>query len=302
MSDDNSQKLEDFLSVLINDPGALEPSDSRYVPNLHGSNAEDVISTLARACRLKAGSGVFYFTGQRGTGKSTELNRLGVELSGGAIKPFVVDALDVLSEDHLIEVEDLLLMVAVSFAEKVYRETGENTLAPGGVFARFTKFLETEINFKDVKLYGITAEFKKAQKTISQRIRDYQIDRRESFANQCREFVTQLAEFVKQRLRRDKVVLIVDSLERLRGDGPRAAEMFDHVTRVLGGDDSKLRFPEVIVVYSVPGADAANDCRRRRKLARTARPVGFSQQGRRHRTGARTARRGARCLQGKPGA
>ena len=245
-------KLDAFYSVLINDPGALAPDDPRYVHHLHGSNAEDIISTLARACRVKVGSGVFYFTGQRGTGKSTELKRLSVEISDGRTKAFVVDALDFLSEDHLIEVEDLLLMVAVSFAEKVFNETGENAIASSGVFTRFAQFLQSEVALKDVKIYGITAEFKKAQKTISQRIRDYQIDRRESFANQCRSFVTELAEFVKQRLRCDKVVLVVDSLERLRGDGPRANEMFDHVVRVLGGDTGKLSFPEVIVIYSVP--------------------------------------------------
>ena len=54
------------------------PDNPFYVFGLHGADEEDVITALMDdiLARGATGSHLFYFTGQRGTGKSTELRRL----------------------------------------------------------------------------------------------------------------------------------------------------------------------------------------------------------------------------------
>src|SRR5258706_8457456 len=92
--------LDDFGKVLANSPGPIDPDHRFYVQHLHGPDSEDVILQLKRACERIEGSARFYFTGLRGTGKSTELKRLSRLLNGSGSKAFVVDALDYISDHH----------------------------------------------------------------------------------------------------------------------------------------------------------------------------------------------------------
>ena len=54
----------------------LEPDDPAYVPGVHVEESGDPINDLARQIAWDQGGGTYLFTGQRGTGKSTELRRL----------------------------------------------------------------------------------------------------------------------------------------------------------------------------------------------------------------------------------
>lgn len=249
------QGLDDFSSVLANDRGALEPTDDWYVANLHGEGAEDVIASLARAIRRTQGSQLYYFSGQRGTGKSTELRRLAVTLNAEPkTRAYVVDVLDYISDSHPIETIDLLLITALAFADRLkdIGTFGEDFLKDDGVFSRFGKWLQTDVEITGVNIGGIKTDFKKQQQSVVKRIREFDLARQEKVMAECREFVRDMAQAVRDRWQADKVVLMIDSLERLRGIGDAAAEMFDRVVKVFDGDSDQLRLPEMQVIYSVP--------------------------------------------------
>ena len=245
--------LDAFASILANDPGPLEPAHPYYVPHLHGGDAEDVVLALLRTLKRTNGSALYYFSGQRGTGKSTELRRLGTLLNGEPnCRAYLVDALEYINDSHPIELIDLLLVSVLAFADRLKEDFGEDFLGES-VATRFSRWLQTEVDIASFSALGVKTEFKKQQQSLIQRIRDFDLARQERFIDECREFMRDLSQFVRQRERVQKVVLLVDSLERLRGIGIEAStEMFDRIVKVFDGGVDTLRFPELQVVYSVP--------------------------------------------------
>jgi hypothetical protein len=245
-------QLDAFAEILANDPGPLSPDSAYYVHHLHGSDSEDVVQALVRTLKRTRGSALYYFSGQRGTGKSTELKRLTVLMNGERnCRAFMVDALDYISESHPIELIDLLLVSVTAFADCLKAETGEDFLREG-VGQRFGKWLRTEVEISSFSVLGVKTDFKKQQQSLIQRIRGFDLARQDRFIEECREFMRDLSGFVRGRFGVEKVVLIVDSLERLRGIGAAASEMFDRVVKVFDGGVDALRLPELQVVYSVP--------------------------------------------------
>jgi hypothetical protein len=254
-ADPREQLLDDFSAVIANDPGALDPGSPYYVANLHGSGAEDVIGALARSIRRSTGSQLYYFSGQRGTGKSTELRRLVVELNGQAgVRAFLVDALEYLGENHPVKTVDLLLVIALAFADRLRQPDAlAEDLLRESVASRFGQWLQTDVEISGLTVGGVKADFKKRQQSILQHIRSFDLAREERVMADCREFIREMAATVRQRWGVDKVVLLVDSLERLRGIGDEAAhDMFARVVQVFDGDRGQLRLPEMQVVYAVP--------------------------------------------------
>ncbi|MGR6806461.1 hypothetical protein ACU6VI_09215 [Sphaerotilus natans] len=247
--------LDELATILQNDPGALDATDSRYVPGLHGTGAEDVVLTLARSIRRTTGSQLYYFSGQRGTGKSTELRRLAVELNGlPRTKAFVVDVLEYIGESHPIRTIDLLLVTALAFADRLSAGDAFGAdFRSESVASRFGQWLQSDVQITSLTLGGAKAEFKRLQQSILQHIRDFDLAREERTMAQCREYIREMAVAVRQRFQVDKVVLLVDSLERLRGVGDdAAADMFNRVVKLFDADRDHLRLPELQVVYAVP--------------------------------------------------
>ena len=257
MTDPREVLVEEFAGILENDPGALDPTDPRYVPDLHGQGVEDVVEALARSIRRASdtGSHVYYFSGQRGTGKSTELRRLMGQLNGQTgIRAFLVDVLDYISESHPITTLDLLLVMAVAFADRLGQADAVGTdLLQDSVVTRLTNWLQSEVNLTGVTVGSIKAEFNQRQRSILQHFQQLDSVRQDRIMEQCREFIRDLADIVRRRWQVDKVVLLVDSLERLRSVGDDAIKnMFDHVIGVFDTNRDQLRPGRVHVVYAVP--------------------------------------------------
>lgn len=247
--------VDEFSAVLVNDPGPLSPELPTYVPGLHGTGADDQTALLARQIRLSEGGHLYYFSGMRGTGKSTELRRLEIELNGrDDTRAYLVDALEFMGETHPIDTLDLLLVVAAAFAHRLSQDDalGEDLLQPDGPFKRFATWLQTEVGLDGIDLNGIKLTFQRQQQSIVERIRAHDRERQERVMAECQAFVEAMADAVRARLRRRKIVLIVDSLERLRSVTAGSSEMFDRVIKVFYGDEKRLRIPGVQMVFSVP--------------------------------------------------
>jgi hypothetical protein len=88
------------------------------------------------------GGGVCLFTGQRGTGKSTELKRLKKRLEDGGAVVFYADLSEFLLLTKEVEISDFLVSVAGAMSEQVLAAYGAS---PGNrsYWQRFTRFMET---------------------------------------------------------------------------------------------------------------------------------------------------------------
>lgn len=244
--------LRQFRAALVEADKALQPTDAFYVPNLHGSQEEDVITLLADdiLTRQVTGGHLFYFTGQRGTGKSTELRRLEVQLQGENAQVIRFDSLGFITETEKITVESLLLLVTAALAaeaETLYRQDFLNASA----WTRFAAWLQTEVEITGVTAGGLSVKLKEQQALVTEKIR--KLSSPLEWTKQIQAFASGIVEFIRTSSRRERVVVIVDSLERLRGvSGADQDDMFAHVVSTFAGDFDRLRVPGATVVYATP--------------------------------------------------
>ncbi len=248
----DKQQLRAFRAALVEVDSPISPTDPRYVPGLHGSDSEDVITALLEEIltRPTADSHLFYFTGQRGTGKSTELRRLEQLLLGESSQVIRFDSLDFITETEKVTVESVLLLVTAGLAAWADEHHREDFLK-AGAWTRFSKWLNTEIQLTEVSAQGLKLALKEQQASLAQKIRELSTPL--EWTKKVQNFAGDIVAFIRTRTRSDRVVVIVDSLERLRGiSGTDQDAMFHHVVTTFAGDFDRLRLPGASVVYSVP--------------------------------------------------
>src|ERR1700739_3502817 len=138
--------------------------EDKYVNNLHGAADRDPVQELADQIDLSDSAGAYLFTGNRGTGKTTELLRLSTILRQDDYdcEVFYVDMVEYLNLTQRIEITDFLISVLGAFSEKIAARFGENPGKPG-FFERVRSFLiNTNVEFTEVKLPAGPVEFKAA--------------------------------------------------------------------------------------------------------------------------------------------
>jgi hypothetical protein len=245
-------ELRRFRAALTETIESLTPDDPRYVPGLHGSAEEDVISALLEEIltRPEQSSQLFYFTGQRGTGKSTELRRLEQSLLAEATQVIRFDSLDFITETEKVSVESVLLLVTAglaAWADEFYKE--DFLAAPA--WTRFAAWLQSEVVISEVSAAGLKLQLKEQQLSVADKIRG--LSSPLEWTKKVQSFAGEIVDFIRQRSQRQRVAVIVDSLERLRGvAGADQDAMFQHVVTTFAGDFDRLRIPGASVVYSVP--------------------------------------------------
>lgn len=233
-------------------------TEKLYVSSLHGEADKDPVVELATQIDFSDSAGAYLFTGNRGTGKTTELLRLAKTLQDYDCEVFYADMSEYLTLTQRIEVTDFLISVLGAFSEKVAARIGEDPGKPG-FFERIWHFLQSEVEFKEVKLPAGPIEFKASlnqnpafKEELQRRTRGIV----EQLVKQAREFALEAANRVRvQRQDPDrKVVLIVDSIERLRGvgDSSDVREVFKSAETLFASHADKLRFTGLTVVYTVP--------------------------------------------------
>lgn len=248
----DKQQLRQFRAALAETDTALTPDDPRYVPGLHGTAEEDVVSALLEdiLTRPALGSHLFYFTGQRGTGKSTELRRLEIDLLGEQAQVIRFDSLDFITETEKVSVESILLLVTAGLAAWAAEDYKEDFLK-ADAWTRFSHWLKTDIQLDEVSASGLKLKLKEQQATVASKIR--QLSSPLEWTKTVQKFAGDIVEFIRERTQRERVVVIVDSLERLRGvSGQDQDEMFNQVVTTFAGDYDRLKITGASVVYSVP--------------------------------------------------
>lgn len=263
------QQIREFYNAIdVSREIEFEPSSSghglaaaAYVADLHKDGGFHPRKQLHHAIRNSASAERYFFTGMRGSGKSTELRRLKRDLEDESFVVFYVDMTEYLPLNSPVEIGDFLLVVVSALANCVYEDPRfAKDLARQGALERFVKFLQTEIHLDgidwtvDMVVQKLGFKFKvkqnpqfKAQlQTKSRGVLD-------GLVRESREFVDGLVAYIRDRTAPDtSVVLMVDSVERLNGVGEEAKKVFDSVENLFGSHRDKLRFTTLSVIYSVP--------------------------------------------------
>lgn len=234
----------------------LEPGDPVYIAQVNTRGGIDAVEEIATEIEWQEGGGVCLFTGQRGTGKSTELKRLKARLEELSSVVFYVDLSEYLLLTKEVEISDFLVSLAGSMSEQVQARYGS---APGNqsYWDRLRSFLQTKVEFEQigVKLPGL--DIKAALKNDPDFKRRVQEASRGHVAQLVQDAHGFLAEAVKHVRAKEgdpdrKVVLLVDSVERIRGVGSEAMAVYESVRNLFFGHAELLRVPMLHIVYTIP--------------------------------------------------
>lgn len=246
-------ELTKFIQAVQN----TEPLDvakaadkERYVEHLQGQR--DALGRLKAEISHRSGDGVYLFTGQIGSGKSTELLRLMAELHSAQCKVYYCDLEDWLNLNAPIDLASMLLALIASWVESVGTLAGKRTPVE-----RLTDFLtRTNITLTDIKfeagIGAVKTQLQLALKTdegFRARLEATLKANVGSFVSQAHRFVAELVADICPH--GEKCVLIADSLEKIRGYGDEADKVYETVQRLFLSEGRALRLPSVHVVYSV---------------------------------------------------
>ncbi len=231
---------------------------SLYIEQLHGNGLHDPVQQLADQIDFAESAGSYLFTGNRGTGKTTELLRLAKILDSYRCEVFYADLSEYLNLTQRIEVSDFLIAVLGALSEKVRERFGDE-VAGRGYFERIGDFLQAEVNLTEMKFGAAGVDLKAAlsqnptfKETLQQKTRGHI----EVLVKQAREFALEVVNKVRDACHDPdrKVVLIIDSVERLRGvgDAKDVHEVFKSAETLFSAHAEKLRFTGLNIVYTVP--------------------------------------------------
>lgn len=243
----NSLKVEHGLDF------SKEEDRAKYVNSLHGNNHS--VARLQQAIELQDGQGVFLFTGQRGSGKSTELRRLKYELEQNTLEPCKVYYLDMaqwINPNREIELGAFMLGVVAAWVEQANLGAIERNW-----FDRIAEFLTRTRVSTDKLTAGVDTPLAKATVSLALQTDDSFLTQLASEVQANRNaFVRELHQFVqdfRQQLcpRGEKCVLLVDSLEKLSGVSGKAEEVYESVLQLFSQQSEALKLPLVHVVYSI---------------------------------------------------
>lgn len=236
----------------------LEPTDPVYLKELN-SKADfggDPVEELATEIEWQEGGGVCLFTGQRGTGKSTELRRLKAKLEEQGIVALYADMSEYLLLTKEVEISDFLVSIAGAFSEQLVKRYGA-TPGDRSYWERFADFLTQDVHLTDINIRAPGFDVKAALKADPEFKKLVQHKSRGYIAQivaSAHDFIAEAVAWVRKREGDPdkKVALIVDSVERIRGVGNEAMSVFESVRNLFFAHADSLRIPMLHVVFTVP--------------------------------------------------
>lgn len=254
---DTLYRSMDFERPLdVDDPG----DRALYVDGMHSSNGISPVDELRASIEMTDRPGTWLFTGHRGVGKSTELRRMAADLRRENHLVIVADMGDYLNLAEPVTTETLLLTLVAALADGADRFLGGERLQAG-----YARRLWDFLNTTEVKLDEVSAElplgdaglgFKaqlKDNPVFRQRVVEAVRRSLGTFSTQVRAFCRQVADDLRlQRGAQARVILILDSLERLRVTGADAQVCYDAIASTFDVNGQYLKLEHIDVVYSVP--------------------------------------------------
>lgn len=245
-------------------PESLAPEDER---NLDIDTFGDMpvrglswVGRLQTIIELSDHPQFLLLTGLPGSGKSTELKRLAARLadsdSGRRYFPVLVDAEELLDLNNPVGVPEIIAALVFKLEERVFSRHGDATerVAEEGYLGRLWSWLrntDAELSRAEFAIPGgakLVYEMR-TRPTLREKVRATIATHLSQFLQEARDEIQRL----QTTAGLGEVVLIFDSLEKLRGTSGNWDEVLASAERLFGGGAPHLHLP-VHVLYTVPPA------------------------------------------------
>ncbi len=254
----NNDLLKSLFNALpIKAEGGTDVS-SFYV-NRSLDDAHDPVAEIREYIAWSPALGNTYlFSGLRGSGKTTELNRLISELKNeDSVAAYYCDASTYLNlNDPKLTLPELLMAALAGLSDAVRQEHGKDFLK-NSIWDRVKQLLNSNVHIKpkvksavmgiEVELEATLQENPDFKKELNQFARSSA-----QFFDEARLFTEEVVKSIREVTGQQKVVLVVDSLERLSAPTGSEKELYDSLKEVFFNNSAQLQFPSLSVVYSAP--------------------------------------------------
>lgn len=256
--------LVQFYRALEEHP--LDPDDPRYVRLYESdpSHQSDPVDTLATPIEWKSLESKQLFSGFRGTGKSTELRRLRSKLQQQpSTKVVLCDMGAYINQSTPVDVSDFLISVAGAFSDELRRDPDllGTDMAHESYWTRLYNFVtRTRIDLPatdaGIKHSEVGAGIKlniKADPSFRQKLQEHFEGHIGALSQDVNAFMEDCVKALRARHGEDtRVVLILDSVERIRGTSLNADKVEASLATLFWSHADKLGFPNMHVIYTVP--------------------------------------------------
>jgi hypothetical protein len=269
MSPLSSEQIRKWGSQIRTDE-PLPANDPRYVQFFEpGTTAVDEIVSGIKDGDQTRGS-VHLLSGPRGSGKTTEFQRLKHELESEGLTVFVVDILDYVNPSSPLDITQFLTAFGLAFTDQVTAvkpDLLESISGDGGFRSRFSNFLkrlDVKLNLGGAEIRasadGVGAGF--AGQSLSIDLKR-ELKGSEAFADELRnrlsfhlgELRREVEDFCKElagQLSDLPVVFVLDSMEKFRGTTATDADVQSSIEALFVHHTDKLVFDGLHVIYTVP--------------------------------------------------
>lgn len=218
----------------------------------------DAVANLLWFVRSAPASNESYlFSGLRGAGKTTELNRLITELRNDGVAAYYCDASTYLNlNDPQLSLAELLITALAGLADATRNEFGSGFLVDN-IWQRTKRLLKSDVELKPSIKTSLAGVDVAVEATLQENpdFRKALVDfasASTSFYDAAIEYAEDVATLIRAKTNCQKIVLVVDSLERLSAPTGDESKLFDSLKELFFNDPSRLRFPGFSVVYSAP--------------------------------------------------
>lgn len=260
MPDNLDQELRRFHGSIsgVNEK-PLDHTSKFYVEILQQDPGRDPILLLMQRINYAESESVNLLTGFRGNGKSTELRRLKALLEQSGHIVILINMRDYVSPTKPLELGDFLLSLVAALAERVKADHEVDEITEN-YLERLWGFLnQTEVEFDTIEgeagfgeLTGKIGLRLQRDPSFKKQVQEKLRGHLDGLVQQVNDYISALVSALQADDPEQKVVLLVDSLEQLRGVGDDAESVYDSVVELFSGQASNLSLPRLHVVYTVP--------------------------------------------------
>ena len=242
---------KDFYNAFID---TNRPTDvMSYYVNRAPDAAHDSVAEMKQTIEWEDVPGCYLFSGLRGAGKTTELHRLQSELEDEDIPTFYCDADDFLDlNEPKITQTELIFTALAGLSRAVNAKYGKDFLKET-IWERTKRTMNSEVALVPTLATPVAdVEFSlKENPSFKQELIKFANSSNEFF-HDAAEFAKVVAQLIQKKTGQNKIVLIVDSLERLSASNGQESTLFESLKDLFFNFPSRLSFANITVIYTVP--------------------------------------------------
>ncbi|MCB9676594.1 MAG: hypothetical protein H6737_15870 [Alphaproteobacteria bacterium] len=249
------ERQRTFFQALRDRPLDLEvPDDEALYEPLH-EGVDDPVVRLLDTIDFSVGESVQLVAGFRGTGKTTEFSRLEKMLWNQDYLVIRVDLDDYLDLHSPVDVVDFLLVLSAAISDRL---KSDRLLAEKAgewdFWERARKVLGLQIELTGFKAAGAELSIgMKDDPTVRERVREALAGRLPRLVAEVRAHHEGILAALREKWGADaRLVVIVDSLEHIRGTLDSRREVYASVQELFLGHARHLQLPATHMVLSVP--------------------------------------------------